>query len=130
MYEGRFCVKKRQTKDIAGAVDSEVEERERDGCADAVPLRRASTPCLYAVPLPLLARPSRAPPPPSCLAALRLCVHTPRVGPTAPRPLSITNALMAVIGDEDTVTGMLLAGVGNVDARRTSNFLVVDSSAL
>jgi V-type H+-transporting ATPase subunit F len=36
-------------------------------------------------------------------------------------------SLMAVIGDEDTVTGMLLAGVGNVDARRTSNFLVVDS---
>merc|ERR1719198_2525841 len=36
-------------------------------------------------------------------------------------------ALIAVIGDEETVTGMLLAGVGNVDARRTSNFLVVDS---
>jgi len=36
-------------------------------------------------------------------------------------------SLMAVIGDEDTVTGMLLAGIGNVDARRTSNFLVVDS---
>ena len=38
-------------------------------------------------------------------------------------------ALIAVIGDEETVTGMLLAGVGNVDARRTSNFMVVDSSA-
>lgn len=36
-------------------------------------------------------------------------------------------SLIAVIGDEDTVTGMLLAGVGNVDARRTANFLVVDS---
>ena len=36
-------------------------------------------------------------------------------------------SLIAVIGDEDTVTGMLLAGVGNVDARRTSNFMVVDS---
>ena len=36
-------------------------------------------------------------------------------------------SLMAVIGDEDTVTGMLLAGIGNVDARRSSNFLVVDS---
>jgi hypothetical protein len=35
-----------------------------------------------------------------------------------------------VIGDEETVTGMLLAGVGNVDARRTSNFMVVDSSEL
>ena len=36
-------------------------------------------------------------------------------------------SLLAVIGDEDTVTGMLLAGIGNVDARRTSNFLVVDA---
>ena len=36
--------------------------------------------------------------------------------------------VIAVIGDEETVTGMLLAGVGNVDARRTSNFMVVDSS--
>jgi V-type H+-transporting ATPase subunit F len=35
--------------------------------------------------------------------------------------------LMAVIGDEETVTGMLLAGIGNVDARRTSNFFVVDA---
>jgi V-type H+-transporting ATPase subunit F len=37
-------------------------------------------------------------------------------------------SLIAVIGDEDTVTGMLLAGVGNVDARRTANFLIVDST--
>ncbi len=37
-------------------------------------------------------------------------------------------SLIAVIGDEDTVTGMLLAGVGDVDARRTSNFLVVTST--
>lgn len=36
-------------------------------------------------------------------------------------------SLIAVIGDEDTVTGMLLAGIGNVDARRTSNFMVCDS---
>ena len=36
-------------------------------------------------------------------------------------------SLIAVIGDEDTVTGMLLAGIGNVDARRTSNFMVVGS---
>eukprot|EP00325_Prymnesiales_sp_UTEX-LB-985_P020962 CAMPEP_0174716288 /NCGR_PEP_ID=MMETSP1094-20130205/23601_1 /TAXON_ID=156173 /ORGANISM="Chrysochromulina brevifilum, Strain UTEX LB 985" /LENGTH=126 /DNA_ID=CAMNT_0015915993 /DNA_START=30 /DNA_END=410 /DNA_ORIENTATION=+ len=36
-------------------------------------------------------------------------------------------SLVAVIGDEDTVTGMLLAGVGEVDARRTANFMVVDS---
>mmetsp|Transcript_48405 Transcript_48405/g.92614 ORF Transcript_48405/g.92614 Transcript_48405/m.92614 type:complete len:129 (-) Transcript_48405:237-623(-) len=36
-------------------------------------------------------------------------------------------ALIAVIGDEDTVTGLLLAGLGNVDARKTSNFMVVDN---
>ena len=45
----------------------------------------------------------------------------------AGKGMELNNALMAVIGDEDTVTGMLLAGVGNVDARRTSNFLVVDA---
>jgi V-type H+-transporting ATPase subunit F len=37
-------------------------------------------------------------------------------------------ALIGVIGDEDSVTGFLLAGVGNVDVRRKSNFLIVDSS--
>lgn len=36
--------------------------------------------------------------------------------------------LIGVIGDEDTVTGFLLAGVGHVDVRRKSNFLIVDSS--
>ena len=36
-------------------------------------------------------------------------------------------SLIAVIGDEDTVTGFLLAGVGNVDTRRNTNFLVVDA---
>lgn len=35
-------------------------------------------------------------------------------------------SLLAVIGDEDTVTGFLLAGVGNVDFRKKSNFLVVN----
>lgn len=35
--------------------------------------------------------------------------------------------LVAVIGDEDTVTGFLLAGIGHRDARGT-NYLVVDSS--
>ncbi|EPZ31988.1 ATPase, V1 complex, subunit F domain-containing protein [Rozella allomycis CSF55] len=35
--------------------------------------------------------------------------------------------LIAIIGDEDTVTGCLLAGVGHVDARQKSNFLVVDN---
>lgn len=35
-------------------------------------------------------------------------------------------SLMAIIADEDTVTGFLLAGVGNVDVRRKANYLVVD----
>jgi V-type H+-transporting ATPase subunit F len=37
------------------------------------------------------------------------------------------SSLIAVIADEDTVTGFLLAGVGNVDLRRKTNYLVVDA---
>ena len=29
---------------------------------------------------------------------------------------------------QDTITGFLLAGVGNVDLRRKTNYLIVDSS--
>ncbi|KAM9996801.1 hypothetical protein ACTFIZ_001752 [Dictyostelium cf. discoideum] len=36
-------------------------------------------------------------------------------------------ALVAVIGDEDVVTGFLLAGVGQKDKKKNENFLVVDS---
>ncbi|GBG63621.1 hypothetical protein CBR_g38932 [Chara braunii] len=36
-------------------------------------------------------------------------------------------ALIAMIADEDTITGFLLAGVGHKDFRRKTNFLVVDS---
>jgi len=36
--------------------------------------------------------------------------------------------LLAMIVDNDTATGMLLTGVGHVDLRRRSNFLVVDDS--
>ncbi|KZT06346.1 vacuolar ATP synthase [Laetiporus sulphureus 93-53] len=35
--------------------------------------------------------------------------------------------LLAVIGDEDTVTGLLLAGIGNISENQKRNFLVVDS---
>ena len=38
-----------------------------------------------------------------------------------------TSALIAMIADEDTITGFLLAGVGNVDLRRKTNYLIVDS---
>jgi vacuolar-type H+-ATPase subunit F/Vma7 len=37
-------------------------------------------------------------------------------------------ALMALIVDEDTATGLLLTGVGHVDLRRKSNFIIVDDS--
>ncbi|KAG8389277.1 hypothetical protein BUALT_Bualt02G0212200 [Buddleja alternifolia] len=38
-----------------------------------------------------------------------------------------SSALIAMIADEDTITGFLLAGVGNVDLRRNTNYLIVDS---
>ncbi|KAJ1925886.1 H(+)-transporting V1 sector ATPase subunit F [Tieghemiomyces parasiticus] len=34
---------------------------------------------------------------------------------------------IAVIGDEDSVTGFLLSGIGHIDARQKANFLIVDS---
>jgi len=35
-------------------------------------------------------------------------------------------SLLALIGDEDTVTGLLLAGIGHIDTKQKSNFLIVD----
>ncbi|PRP81532.1 vacuolar H+ ATPase F subunit [Planoprotostelium fungivorum] len=35
--------------------------------------------------------------------------------------------LIGVIGDEDTVTGFLLPGVGQVDSKRNKNYFVVSS---
>mmetsp|Transcript_37825 Transcript_37825/g.95664 ORF Transcript_37825/g.95664 Transcript_37825/m.95664 type:complete len:121 (-) Transcript_37825:702-1064(-) len=40
---------------------------------------------------------------------------------------SAEGALIAVIADEDTITGFLLSGMGNIDLRKKTNFLVVDS---
>ncbi|XP_013722747.1 V-type proton ATPase subunit F-like isoform X2 [Brassica napus] len=37
------------------------------------------------------------------------------------------SALIAMIADEDTVVGFLMAGVGNVDIRRKTNYRIVDS---
>ncbi|KAG6332332.1 hypothetical protein ID866_6760 [Astraeus odoratus] len=34
--------------------------------------------------------------------------------------------LLAVIGDEDSITGLLLAGVGHINEQQKKNFLVVD----
>ena len=41
--------------------------------------------------------------------------------------LSTEGGLIAVIADEDTITGFLLAGVGHVDLRKNTNYLVVDA---
>ncbi|KAH7104284.1 ATPase, V1 complex, subunit F [Auriculariales sp. MPI-PUGE-AT-0066] len=35
--------------------------------------------------------------------------------------------LIAVIGDEDSITGVLLAGVGHINDHQQKNFLIVDS---
>lgn len=45
-----------------------------------------------------------------------------------PPQLKKAECLIAVIGDEDTIVGLLLSGFGNVDVNRSSNFFVVDSS--
>jgi len=35
--------------------------------------------------------------------------------------------LLAVIGDEDSITGLLLAGIGHINESQKKNFLIVDS---
>ncbi len=35
--------------------------------------------------------------------------------------------LLAIIGDTDTVTGFMLAGIGDIDHKNNSNFLMVDA---
>eukprot|EP00698_Gefionella_okellyi_P005352 TRINITY_DN14875_c0_g1_i1.p1 TRINITY_DN14875_c0_g1~~TRINITY_DN14875_c0_g1_i1.p1 ORF type:complete len:125 (-),score=15.27 TRINITY_DN14875_c0_g1_i1:9-383(-) len=37
----------------------------------------------------------------------------------------IEQNLVGIIGDQDTITGFLLAGIGNVDAGRKKNFFIV-----
>ncbi|KAG9307209.1 hypothetical protein G9A89_017037 [Geosiphon pyriformis] len=34
---------------------------------------------------------------------------------------------LAVVGDEDSVTGLLLAGIGHINSEQKKNFLVVDA---
>eukprot|EP00429_Kryptoperidinium_foliaceum_P136403 CAMPEP_0176283188 /NCGR_PEP_ID=MMETSP0121_2-20121125/51186_1 /TAXON_ID=160619 /ORGANISM="Kryptoperidinium foliaceum, Strain CCMP 1326" /LENGTH=144 /DNA_ID=CAMNT_0017623555 /DNA_START=77 /DNA_END=508 /DNA_ORIENTATION=- len=41
--------------------------------------------------------------------------------------ISQADMKVGVIGDEDTVTGMVLAGVGHVDGQGKKNFFVVDA---
>ncbi|CAE8590079.1 unnamed protein product [Polarella glacialis] len=38
-----------------------------------------------------------------------------------------TDMKVGLIGDEDTVTGMVLAGIGHVDGQGKKNFMIVDS---
>ncbi|CAE8620374.1 unnamed protein product [Polarella glacialis] len=38
-----------------------------------------------------------------------------------------TDMKVGLIGDEDTVTGMVLAGIGHVDGQGRKNFMIVDS---
>jgi V-type H+-transporting ATPase subunit F len=45
---------------------------------------------------------------------------------TAPQDNTKNGGLVAIIGDEDTVTGFLLAGIGHRDHLNRVNFLVVD----
>ncbi|GAB0175410.1 V-type proton ATPase subunit F [Grus americana] len=47
-------------------------------------------------------------------------------GPVAVRAMAGRGKLIAVVGDEDTVTGFLLGGVGELDKHRKPNFLVVE----
>ncbi|KAL2236458.1 UNVERIFIED_CONTAM: V-type proton ATPase subunit F [Sesamum indicum] len=46
-----------------------------------------------------------------------------------PQIRTSSSALIAMIADEDTITGFLLAGVGNVDLRRKTNYLIVQSKS-
>jgi V-type H+-transporting ATPase subunit F len=41
--------------------------------------------------------------------------------------LNQTDMKIGLIGDEDTVTGMVLAGIGHVDGAGKKNFLLVDA---
>ncbi|CAF0996764.1 unnamed protein product [Adineta steineri] len=51
---------------------------------------------------------------------------TPNAGPSL---FGGKSKLIAVIGDEDTVTGFLLGGIGEINAKtRKPNFLIVDKN--
>lgn len=46
----------------------------------------------------------------------------------AQRTGGVASTLVSIIGDEDTVTGFLLTGIGERNNKGESNFLVVDDS--
>ncbi|KIJ45574.1 hypothetical protein M422DRAFT_29704 [Sphaerobolus stellatus SS14] len=41
--------------------------------------------------------------------------------------MAANRTLISVIGDEDTITGLLLAGIGHINEQQKKNFLIVDS---
>merc|ERR1712227_1024815 len=51
----------------------------------------------------------------------------PRISMGKKKFVGAVDMKIGVIGDEDTVTGMVLAGVGHVDGQGKRNFLIVDS---
>lgn len=46
----------------------------------------------------------------------------------AKRTGGVSSSLISIIGDDDTVTGFLLTGIGERNNKGESNFLVVDDS--
>ena len=40
--------------------------------------------------------------------------------------ITISGKLIAVMGDEDTCTGFLLGGIGEINKQRKANYMVVD----
>ncbi|OLP79512.1 V-type proton ATPase subunit F [Symbiodinium microadriaticum] len=55
------------------------------------------------------------------------CCHIRSADMVKTKVVTQNDMKIGLIGDEDTVTGMLLAGVGHVDGQGKKNFLVVDS---
>merc|ERR1712066_570614 len=55
------------------------------------------------------------------------CQHPGRAMGGKKKFLSQQDMKIGLIGDEDTVTGMVLAGIGHVDGQGKKNFMIVDS---
>merc|ERR1712227_618428 len=51
----------------------------------------------------------------------------PRISMGKKKFVGAVDQKIGVIGDEDTVTGMVLAGIGHVDGQGKKNFLIVES---
>lgn len=58
--------------------------------------------------------------------ALLLPIMSDAPASSSSSSLSSLGSLVSIIGDEDTVTGFLLSGIGHRDEKNQTNFLVVD----